>query len=471
MDTICGLQLQQKLGAGTFGTVYLVSDETNSYALKIPHQETIDVSEYDILRKAQSPYLLQAIKFYTPFNCPSISTANILMPLAKYTGYDVVDQITDLSQLITIMDRCCQGLECLHKLGYIHNDIKPDNIVFYQATHPALSDFGKCINSSSPITLRVRLSSLSFSAPELLFPLAGDQYVYSDKSDVWALGATFYFWLLKSPLLYTDNIDKNVYKYLQTATSFETLASLLMQRYGSTSQVEDVAIILSKMLSFSPVLRYDAATAVKSFEEMTDLPRESECLNRYRSPVDIVRLDLDSYFTLARERIGSFIGRLYQVDSDISMSIVYILIEAFWRCYFHTEDEFDRWDALIFGIYNNMYQAIIDHQNVPDPKRLGFRYDRAYQCQLLALTYSFDGLFDFSYYYELKNRQNVDNMIGRLTSADPYGIVFYYTDPKSRRLVNKTHQDDLSTYRLKQSPLFTSLPMHDDIQYHIIDPL
>lgn len=40
------------------------------------------------------------------------------------------------------MAECCLALEAIHKLGFIHRDIKPDNILIDKHGHIKLSDFG-----------------------------------------------------------------------------------------------------------------------------------------------------------------------------------------------------------------------------------------------------------------------------------------------------------------------------------------
>jgi len=49
------------------------------------------------------------------------------------------------------------AIDCLHRLGYVHRDIKPDNILIDKKGHVVLADFGSClkINLDGTVCRRV----------------------------------------------------------------------------------------------------------------------------------------------------------------------------------------------------------------------------------------------------------------------------------------------------------------------------
>lgn len=61
--------------------------------------------------------------------------------------------IVDLINWVRILKETADALDFMHKKGFLHNDLKSDNIVMFQednAIHPVIIDFGKCRSIRNP---------------------------------------------------------------------------------------------------------------------------------------------------------------------------------------------------------------------------------------------------------------------------------------------------------------------------------
>lgn len=92
-----------------------------------------------------------------------------------------------------IMSDVLSGIAASHRIGVLHNDIKPQNILVSDALRGMLIDFNSC-SRMAEIPLGCHLGTLPYLAPELIYQLAqGSQLIEPTvKSDIYSLGATFF---------------------------------------------------------------------------------------------------------------------------------------------------------------------------------------------------------------------------------------------------------------------------------------
>ena len=78
----------------------------------------------------------------------------------------------------------------------IHRDIKPDNIMLNHNDEAVLIDFGvsEIVDNQEDLMLDSNMGSYLFYAPEM-FNMADGSKVHGEKTDLWALGITFYYFL------------------------------------------------------------------------------------------------------------------------------------------------------------------------------------------------------------------------------------------------------------------------------------
>ncbi len=102
------------------------------------------------------------------------------------------ENITDIQQRELIVGHIALNvllaLEDLHKFGFCHNDIKPENILINKAGEVKLSDFGTMLElENGDEFLYKNVGTQRFQSPE---KTTLNQIKYNTKSDIWSLGIT-----------------------------------------------------------------------------------------------------------------------------------------------------------------------------------------------------------------------------------------------------------------------------------------
>src|SRR5262249_24433832 len=102
---------------------------------------------------------------------------------------------TTLEEKVKLMVEVAEGLHAAHRLGLIHRDVKPSNIMLerdgQQQWHPYVMDFGlaRAINDKSDTLTGTIVGTPAYMSPEQAL---GEVHRLDRRADVYSLGATLY---------------------------------------------------------------------------------------------------------------------------------------------------------------------------------------------------------------------------------------------------------------------------------------
>lgn len=153
-------QLRKKIGAGSFGEVYLGEDvqEHEKVAIKL---EPVKIRAPQLIYESKL-YLLFAGGICVPRLHWFGTEANYNVMIIDYLGksledlFQICNQRFSLKTVLMIADQCISALQYIHHKSFIHRDVKPDNFLIGSGNKSSqifVIDFGLSKKYRDPKTL------------------------------------------------------------------------------------------------------------------------------------------------------------------------------------------------------------------------------------------------------------------------------------------------------------------------------
>ena len=197
-DQIAGYDLIQTLGTGAASTLYLVSDRKGRrHALKHVKisgkqdlrfaQQAID--EHRIAQHFDDPRIRKSHRIHKIRSFTRLREVAVVM---EYVSGNTLDQseYREPDLLPVVGSQIAQALRVMHKAGYVHADLKPNNILIKpgrigRKASVKLIDLGQ----SCPVgTVKKRVQG----TPDFMAPEQAKRRALDVRTDVFGLGATLY---------------------------------------------------------------------------------------------------------------------------------------------------------------------------------------------------------------------------------------------------------------------------------------
>lgn len=274
-EQIYKYQLTKYLGGGQFGDVWLAHDASidSMVAVKII-QSTSDqvinkLQEAQIGNRLNHPNLVK-VHYADVINHKSNTLAIIAMD--NYTNGSISNQINPrgflpIPQTLKWITDVLKGLEYLHSQGFLHNDIKPSNILIGDNGEGILTDYGiSCYSPNLQPVMSVS-SYIIHQAPETIS--TGE---ISTLTDIYQIGMTSFRLLNGIDIISHKRCEmgdevfrKQVVRGLITPEDYFPFIPPSLKR------------VINKVLNPDPTQRYQSAVEVRRALERLNFPGCWDC--------------------------------------------------------------------------------------------------------------------------------------------------------------------------------------------------
>lgn len=192
---LLGYTIKKKLGTGARTVIYLATDDQTrkQVALKraiLERPEDIRIfeqieTEFKVSQDIDHPYIRKCLKIMKKRKMLKLS--EMYMVMEYYEGTSLEDSKSlSLVDVMLVFRMVATGLNAMHSKGYVHCDIKPNNILILPTGHIKIIDLGQSCKIG---TVKQRVQG----TPDYIAPEQVRKEPLSHRTDIFNLGATMYW--------------------------------------------------------------------------------------------------------------------------------------------------------------------------------------------------------------------------------------------------------------------------------------
>lgn len=197
-DTIEGYRILSEIGRGAASIIYLVQQPETKQVWALKHVAKGDAkdgrfldqaeAEYKVAQQLNHPNIRKIVKMIKKKrSLLSVSELMLVMELVDGTSLEKVPPAT-FEKAVHIFHQTADAMHHMHTRGWVHADMKPNNVVVNAEGLAKIIDLGQ---SCQVGTVKPRIQG----TPDYIAPEQVNREPITPRTDVYNLGATMY-WVL-----------------------------------------------------------------------------------------------------------------------------------------------------------------------------------------------------------------------------------------------------------------------------------
>lgn len=190
-----GFKIIKRVGSGARSTIYKAIDEQDNTTIalkRVIYERPEDArvfeqveTEYKTAQRIDHPYLRKCYKLKKIRSMFQIK--EMLLSMELFDGVTLEEHPNlSLLDVLLVFRMVANGLNAMHQQGYLHCDIKPNNILLNKAGSIRIIDLGQSCKIG---TIKRRIQG----TPDYIAPEQVRRAPLGPKTDIFNLGATMYW--------------------------------------------------------------------------------------------------------------------------------------------------------------------------------------------------------------------------------------------------------------------------------------